>query len=180
MRVCTVFGASAPPVDEYEVAHQLGVLLAKAGISIVNGGYFGTMEAVSKGAASVGNVSIEGIVVPSVFVNRPKDGNAYLTKVTQATSLTDRIDRLINASRVFVVLPGSVGSMAELVAVWNEDYCCRLKGGLDSAGLTLVCWRKPWEEFISGTCKCLNLSEGPKVIFVDSAEEAAFAVIKFA
>lgn len=180
MKVCTVFGASAPPQDQYDTAFNLGVLLASAGISIVTGGYFGTMEAVSKGAASIGRVSIEGVVVPSVFVNRPIDGNTFLTKVTHASSLIDRIDRLIHASRVFVVLPGSVGSMAELVAVWNEDYCTRLKGGKEASPLTLICWRKPWQAFVESTCNALNLHEGPNVIFVDSAEDAVAQVIKFA
>jgi predicted Rossmann-fold nucleotide-binding protein len=50
----TVFGGSKPKVGEsaYEDAFQLGSLLGKAGYTVLTGGYIGTMEAVSHGAAS--------------------------------------------------------------------------------------------------------------------------------
>ena len=55
-----VFGASGckSPSVEYAAALQLGELLGSAGISIINGGYTGTMEAVAKGASSAGGVSV--------------------------------------------------------------------------------------------------------------------------
>lgn len=55
-----VFGASGctNSSPEYATAVELGELLGKAGIGIVNGGYTGTMEAVSKGAASAGSDSV--------------------------------------------------------------------------------------------------------------------------
>ena len=98
---CTVFGASKPlpGSQEYQEAERLGTLLASHGISIVCGGYFGTMEAVCKGARSVNNprVSTEGVVVPSVFLDRPRDGNSYLSTCTHAESLIKRMDRMINS-----------------------------------------------------------------------------------
>lgn len=51
-----IFGSSAclPGSVEYGTASLLGELLGQAGIGIVNGGYSGTMEAVSKGARAAG------------------------------------------------------------------------------------------------------------------------------
>ena len=179
---CTVFGASKPlpGSQEYQEAERLGTLLASHGISIVCGGYFGTMEAVCKGARSVNNprVSTEGVVVPSVFLDRPRDGNSYLSTCTHAQSLIERMDRMIHASTVFVILPGLIGSLAELVALWNEDYCKQI-GGAHAKRFLVVCWRKPWEKILMDIISTLGLDESyaPMVRFVDNAAEAANEVV---
>ena len=50
--VVTVFGASLTrrTDPEYAIAERLGSLLARSGYAVMTGGYFGMMEAVSKGA----------------------------------------------------------------------------------------------------------------------------------
>ena len=60
----TVFGSAMPmPGDEeYKIAYKLGKLLAANGFDVVNGGYFGIMEAVSKGATENGG-SATGITL---------------------------------------------------------------------------------------------------------------------
>lgn len=52
----TVFGGSQPKpgTPAYEEARQLGELLAQRGHTVLTGGYIGTMEAVSRGAAHAG------------------------------------------------------------------------------------------------------------------------------
>ena len=52
----TIFGGANPiPSDPaYAEAELLGRLLAQAGHSVLTGGYIGTMEAASKGAAEAG------------------------------------------------------------------------------------------------------------------------------
>ena len=52
MRV-TIFGGSKPkPGDQaYQDAYKLGCLLGDANHDVITGGYIGTMEAVSRGAA---------------------------------------------------------------------------------------------------------------------------------
>ena len=52
----SVFGSSKPtPGDKtYTEALELGSLLAKRGHTVLTGGYMGTMEAVSRGAAEAG------------------------------------------------------------------------------------------------------------------------------
>ena len=53
MRKVVVFGSSGcvPGSMEYERAENLGSGLARAGYSVVSGGYSGTMEGLSKGAS---------------------------------------------------------------------------------------------------------------------------------
>ena len=54
----TIFGGSLPQTGSkgYQEAYNLGQLLAQAGHSVITGGYIGTMEAVSRGAAEAGGI----------------------------------------------------------------------------------------------------------------------------
>jgi uncharacterized protein (TIGR00725 family) len=96
------FGSSGciPGSTLYDTAYQLGKHLAHEGFDVVSGGYSGTMEAVSKGAMEVGNVKVEGVIVPKLFPNRPPRGNEYLNVVTTAESLMHRLTILIESSDV--------------------------------------------------------------------------------
>lgn len=55
-----VFGSSTCDAGSvlYSTAEALGYGLAQAGFDVVNGGYSGTMEAVSKGASSQQSVTV--------------------------------------------------------------------------------------------------------------------------
>lgn len=55
-----VFGSSTclPESAHYREAEELGRGLAESGFGVVTGGYGGTMEAVSKGAATVNTVQV--------------------------------------------------------------------------------------------------------------------------
>ena len=52
MPIVTVFGGNAIEVDDagYTEAFELGRMLAQAGYTVATGGYYGTMEATSRGA----------------------------------------------------------------------------------------------------------------------------------
>jgi len=102
MRKIATFGASGclPGSTEYINAQELGKQLANAGFDVASGGYSGTMEAVSKGALEVGNVKVEGIIVPKLFPNRPPRGNEYLNVVTESETLMDRLTKLMDSSNV--------------------------------------------------------------------------------
>ena len=52
-KIITIFGTSrARPGDStFTLAYETGALLAKAGFTVANGGYGGTMLAAAKGAA---------------------------------------------------------------------------------------------------------------------------------
>ena len=56
MKRVTVFGGSRtePGDQDYQQAYFLGELLGKAGYTVLTGGYIGSMEAVSRGAAESG------------------------------------------------------------------------------------------------------------------------------
>jgi uncharacterized protein (TIGR00730 family) len=165
--VC-VFGASwaLPDSALYAEGVALGAALASSGFDVVTGGYGGLMEAVSKGAAEAGGAAI-GVLVPSLFPQRAVDGNPYLTARVDAPTLLTRIDAMLaRAPRLLVALPGTLGTLTELMAAWNVALLAPV-GGYEPA--TLVAWRKPWEGIVGNVCSELRLTEQQRglIVFVD-------------
>lgn len=118
-RSITVFGSSQPRPGStaYEQARALGRLLAEAGFSVVNGGYYGTMQAVSQGATEVGGLATG--VTCALFDGSRSGGNRYLDKEIHTPDLLARLRQLLALSDGFVVLSGGVGTLLELLLVWN-------------------------------------------------------------
>jgi uncharacterized protein (TIGR00730 family) len=116
----TVFGGSQPRPGEpvYEDALRLGRLLAENGYIILNGGYIGTMEAMSRGATEAGGHVI-GVTCDQIEAWRPVKANPWVTEVWHYSSLRERIFALIENSEAFVALPGGVGTLAEISLTWN-------------------------------------------------------------
>jgi uncharacterized protein (TIGR00730 family) len=115
----TVFGSAQPLPGSarYEEARALGRLAAQAGWTVVNGGYSGTMQGVSQGASEA-----DGIVVGvtcAVFDGERSGGNRYLTQTVHAPDLLARLRTLIERGDAYVVLDGGVGTLLELLLVWN-------------------------------------------------------------
>jgi uncharacterized protein (TIGR00725 family) len=77
-RRITVFGGSRCASDspEYVEALRLGRLLVEAGFDVCSGGYYGVMEAISRGAHEAGGEVIG--VTMNQFKATP---NAYLKKI---------------------------------------------------------------------------------------------------
>lgn len=115
-KTITVFG-SAMPVEgenEFNIAYQLGCMLAKKGFDVNTGGYRGIMEAVSKGVVeNSGNA--RGITLK--YVKRKK--NKYVTEEIVCDTLFDRITKLIELGDAYIILPGGTGTLLELAAVWE-------------------------------------------------------------
>lgn len=125
MPAVTVFGSSsATPEDpEWEEARRLGRLLAEAGFDVVTGGYGGLMEAVSSGAREAGG-HVVGVTVPDVFPDRP-GANPYVDREVRAQTLVERIHELTRLAEAAVVLPGSIGTLTELMVAWNLAFVAR-------------------------------------------------------
>jgi uncharacterized protein (TIGR00725 family) len=114
-----VFGASGtvPGDAHYEEGIVCGRSLAEAGYAVATGGYYGTMEAVSLGARSVGG-TVVGVTAPTVFPRRP-GANDHVTDEWVARSLVDRIGLLIERTDASIALWGSLGTATELLVAWN-------------------------------------------------------------
>jgi uncharacterized protein (TIGR00730 family) len=100
---------------EYAEAYALGKLLAQHGFVVMNGGYQGTMEASARGAREGGGRTI-GMLSREFGELTP---NPYLDETFVAPDLFARIREMQRRADAFVVLKGSMGTLAELALVWN-------------------------------------------------------------
>jgi len=116
-KIVTIFGTgSARQGDStYQLAYEVGKLLAEAGFTIANGGYGGTMLAAAKGAAEAGG-EIVGVTC-SAFKN--STANKYVRREIVTGSLDERLDTLIKLGQCYIVLPGGTGTLLELAKVWE-------------------------------------------------------------
>lgn len=115
-KTITVFGSAIPEEKDYEYtfAYNLGAALAKEGYNVCSGGYYGIMEAVSKGAGQQG-AKVTGVTLKYLKM----EPNKYLTEEIQCYSLFERILKLIELGDGFVVLQGGTGTLLELSALWE-------------------------------------------------------------
>ncbi|MGB8644572.1 MAG: LOG family protein [Anaerolineae bacterium] len=116
-RKIAVFGGSrvARESEQYAEAYEVGRRLAQAGMAVVNGGYSGSMEASAKGAREAGG---RVIGVTSAFFAR-NEMNPFIDEEIPTDDLYNRIRHLVVRSDGYIVLRGSIGTLAELLIVWN-------------------------------------------------------------
>ncbi|HUG31357.1 MAG TPA: LOG family protein [Acidimicrobiia bacterium] len=120
-----IFGSSrtesgSPAWHEAEAA---GARCARAGLTVVTGGYGGTMAAASKGAAEADG-RVVGVTAAGLFRGR-SGANPHVTHEIAANSITERIGILTDLASGALVLPGSIGTAAELVVAWNINHVAR-------------------------------------------------------
>lgn len=167
-----VFGSSATPQGsaEWADAERLGGEIAARGWVVATGGYGGTMEAVSRGAAHAGGHVI-GVTAPSVFPDRG-GANPHVAEEIAAGSLLTRIATLVESTDAAVVLPGSIGTLTELVVAWNEAFVAPFRGVTPKP---VIAVGAGWAEIVGLLCDRLPTGEG-FVHVVDRPEEALEAI----
>ena len=168
-----VFGASWAKSGDalYAESERAGAAIARAGFSIINGGYTGTMEGSAAGHAAAGGALREGVIVPSLFPQRT-GGNEHLTIVTHAPTLLARIDVMAARARNFLVMPGTLGTLTELCAVWNVAYLEELGGG--ATRRRIFAYQRPWKRLIEACAGELGLPHEVvrHIVFVEDADDA--------
>ena len=115
--IISVFGASdsVEGSESYTVAREVGKQLAELGYVVANGGYGGTMEASARGAKESGGETIG--VTCSIWKTA---ANAYIDRIEQTDSFSERLGRLIELGvSGYVALPGATGTLVELAMAWE-------------------------------------------------------------
>ncbi len=165
-RRIAVFGGRHPvPGDEeYAEARRLGSLLAKAGYSVINGGYTGVMEAVSRGAVESGGAAI-GITM-EIFGDMPP--NPFLTREIRARNFFERLEILTSTAGGFVAMRGGMGTLTEVSLIWNMLQTRTIEPK------PMILMGKFWRPLLQSVAHHLVVTAGELDLlhYVDNADEA--------
>jgi uncharacterized protein (TIGR00730 family) len=117
----TVFCSSKTVPDDpaYQEAMHLGRLLALANHTVLTGGYIGSMEAVSRGAAEAGGHVI-GVTCDEIEAWRPIRANPWVREQRHSVTLRQRLFTLIEDCDAAMALPGGIGTLAEVAVMWSH------------------------------------------------------------
>jgi uncharacterized protein (TIGR00730 family) len=115
----TIFGSArlAPGSFGYEETKRAAGALARMGCDIITGGGPGLMQAANEGAASAkGRARSMGIRVHLPF---EQESNAFVTEAFEHRTFFTRLHQFVLTSDAFVVAPGGIGTVLELVMIWQ-------------------------------------------------------------
>ncbi len=120
--IVSVFGGSSPRPGSpaYEEAYRVGKLLAENGYTVATGGYSGTMEATSKGAAEA-NGHVIGVTTDMLnrweaSAQRP---NEWVREEIRFPTLRERLVHLVTFSDAIIALRGGIGTLSEVSLAWS-------------------------------------------------------------
>ncbi len=135
-RRVVVFGSSRcdPGSLDHQRALDCGRILASHGLTVVSGGYDGSMGAVSEGARGAGG-RVVGIT-SRLFSHRAP--NRWLDEVHEEIDYPTRLGRLLRSGDAYLALPGGLGTLSEWVTAW----CL---ASIDQLGGPLWAFREPWK-----------------------------------
>lgn len=113
MEKITIFGDGKCISDSalYNLAFEVGAIIASKGISIVNGGYGGVMEASFKGASKY---PVQKIAIVSDTYN--KFVSHFATKIISTRSYLERLSKLLEEGEMYIFFEGGSGTLLEFVA----------------------------------------------------------------
>ncbi len=117
----SIFG-SARLRPEHPVSLQVrevARLLAAAGCDIVTGGGPGLMQAANEGAAQgdpEDRITSYGLTVTLPHEERP---NAFVEQLHHHATFFSRLHHFVQLSSAYVVFPGGIGTLLELMLVWQ-------------------------------------------------------------
>jgi uncharacterized protein (TIGR00730 family) len=101
----------------YEETRRVARTLAGMGCDIITGGGPGLMQAANEGAASAPARSQSyGIRVQLPF---EQDVNAFVSQAFEHRTFFTRLHQFVLASDAFIVTPGGIGTVLEMLMIWQ-------------------------------------------------------------
>lgn len=116
MNIAVFCSSSNHIADHYkQSAFRLGELIAESGHTLVYGGATGgLMDSVAEGAKSK-SANIIGVIPQAVI--KMKRQSALPTKLIVVDTMSERKEKMKSVSDVFIVLPGSYGTLDEMLDI---------------------------------------------------------------
>jgi len=167
----TVFGSARlkEQEPEFEMAREIALGLARAGVPVITGGGPGIMEAANRGAKEGGGVSV-GL---KIALPREQHENPYLDRRAHFRYFMSRKFMLTRYSYGFVVFPGGFGTLDELfelLVLYNTDRAERRPIVLVGKAFwqDLLTWMMDFQ----GGREFIDPEDLGELTVVDSADEA--------
>lgn len=178
IRNVAFFGyADAKPDSElYKDAFKTAQVLAKAGLTIVDGGGPGVMDAATKGAQSVNGETLAVTFYPK---DAPGFEGRYVGNIVSKEIVTrnyiERMFKLMEHSDAYVIFNGGTGTISEFGTAW---VMARLYYGHHKPFLLFGNF---WHEIINAIGKNMKMRGNENAIFeiVETPEQAISALRKF-
>jgi len=172
-----IFGSARarPGTFVYDEVKRAAAAFAALGCDIVTGGGPGLMQAANEGATMAGAPGSVGIRVELPF---EQDVNPFVVQAFEHETFFTRLQHFVIASDAFVVVPGGIGTVLEMLMIWQLLQVRHV----DNVPLILV--GKMWKGLVDWT-KATMLDEqlalaSPKDLeiprCVDTADEAIAVV----
>ena len=113
-----IFGSARaqPGTFVYDEVKRVAAALAAMGCDIVTGGGPGLMQAANEGAKEVGAPGSVGIRVELPF---EQDVNPFVEQAFDHETFFTRLQHFVIASDAFVVVPGGIGTVLEMLMIWQ-------------------------------------------------------------
>ena len=116
----TIFGSARakPGTFAYEETKRVATALAELGCDIITGGGPGLMQAANEGtemAAANGRTSM-GIRVDLPF---EQEVNPFVEQAFEHRTFFTRLHHFVLASDAFIVAPGGIGTVLEIMMIWQ-------------------------------------------------------------
>src|SRR6516164_7085168 len=117
----TIFGSARakPGTLVYEEVKRVAAALADMGCDIITGGGPGLMQAANEGAASAN--APERIRSVGIRVELPfeQEVNPFVEQAFEHKTFFSRLHHFVLTSDAFVVTPGGIGTVLELMMIWQ-------------------------------------------------------------
>lgn len=119
-RVC-IFGSAriAPQDPLYDTVFRLAQNLSERGIDVVTGGGPGLMEAANRGVLAARQNRARSYGLPLDLPTLFEPPNPHLDFSSAHKRFSSRLDEFIRLSHAVIVAPGGIGTLLELMYVWQ-------------------------------------------------------------
>jgi uncharacterized protein (TIGR00730 family) len=117
----TIFGSARaqPGTYVYNEVKRVAAALAEMGCDIITGGGPGLMQAANEGAAQAGAPERNRSVGIRVDLPFEQDVNPFVEQAFEHKTFFTRLHHFVLTSDAFVVAPGGIGTVLELMMVWQ-------------------------------------------------------------
>ena len=140
-RVCIFGSARIRPEDPiYQLVYRTAKMLAEKHIDVVTGGGPGLMEAANKGVIEVQGRRSQSIGLPIMLPRSQELANKHLDIKSEHRRFSSRLDEFMWLSDAVIVAPGGIGTLLELVYVWQL-----LQVGMIDARPVVLMGKDLWE-----------------------------------